>query len=607
MFKKIKKKILPLLAIGAIASSLLVPLGVYAYTGGLLNGITPTVVSGSVSYPVRLTDNVYSSPTGFYSEFNIPAIVRFELGGVYVIDKIVLKWYNAGSTFKFYDSYGNLLRSYSSSEIATGAYANNSTPPTIKDIPDISGVKRIEIVHADTSKPGQIYEFDVLVASDTTPPAVPTGLTVTGDDGSASLDWNENTELDLRGYNVYQSTDNVNFTKITASPITTSKYTVTGLMNGTTYYFAVTAVDTSGNESARSSSVSVTPVADTTPPGDVTNLKASATDTTVDLTFTNPAEADFAGTKLYLNGVLKAILDKTKTSYTFTNLEPNTTYTIKVTAFDTSGNESNGITTTVKTKIPLAEDVTDLSADAKYDRVKLSWTNPDSEFFSHVKIYRKKVEQKSFWDQLFGATAVSAATTSDGYTPMFETNGTYWTDLTVTPETTYSYKVTSVNIEGNESQGVTIETTTLSEPVPVLTGVATTQNENGDYVVTWTSPIKGTVKVLIGGKEYTVVDAASQQVMIPKEDMKTDFFGGYDAKLVPVGEFGTEGQAVQVPAVQGKTIEFPILFDDFMKTVVNILSWAAPLILVSLVFIFWRPFIAFLRKTIFVKGGRMKS
>ncbi|MED0686597.1 fibronectin type III domain-containing protein [Anoxybacillus ayderensis] len=341
---------------------------------------------------------------------------------------------------------------------------------------------------------------------------------------------------------------------------------------------------------------SIFPKGDVFPPNEV-DLEIFVDEKDIYLKLVPPSDDDFAGTKIYLNGVLKATLDKNKTSYSFTDLTPNTEYTIKVTTFDESGNESDGVTTTVKTKIPIVNNVTDLKADAKYDRVKLSWTRPDSEFFSHVKIYRKKVEQKSFWDQLFGATAVSAATTSDGYTPMFETNGTYWTDLTVTPETTYSYKVTSVNIEGNESQGVTIETTTPSEPVPVLTGVATTQNEDGDYVVTWTSPTKGTVKLLIEGREYAQVDAATKQIIVRKEDMKTDFFGAYAATLIPIGEYGTKGQAVNVPSLGGK-IDFPLSFQDFMETVVSILAWVAPFIILSLVFIFWRPIFNFIKKAI---------
>ena len=41
---------------------------------------------------------------------------------------------------------------------------------------------------------------------DITPPANPTGLTATGGNGQVALDWANNTETDLAGYNVYRST-----------------------------------------------------------------------------------------------------------------------------------------------------------------------------------------------------------------------------------------------------------------------------------------------------------------------------------------------------------------------------------------------------------------
>jgi Fibronectin type III domain len=341
----------------------------------------------------------------------------------------------------------------------------------------------------------------------------------------------------------------------------------------------------------------------------VNNLTVTKiTDSSVALHWDNPSSENFIGVELYKNGKMISSLSKEKTEYQITGLESNTEYTFEIYAVYTPGIRSVAVLKTVKTleEIPIVE-IINLKADAKYDRVKLSWTLPESEFFSHVNIYRKKVEEKSFFYRLFGASSVSATTTSDGYTPMFETNGTYWTDLTVDPETTYSYKVTSENIEGKESNGVTIEVTTPSEPLPTMDGVSTTQNESGDYVVTWTSPTIGRVKVLINGKEYATVDAATQKIVIPKEDMRLNFFGGYDAKLVPISERGTEGKPVQVPVVGETKVDLPFSFDEFMQTVISILAWAAPFILLSLVLIFWRPFIEFLRKTILAKGGRVKQ
>ena len=50
------------------------------------------------------------------------------------------------------------------------------------------------------------------------------------------------------------------FTKVNASPTTATAWAVTDLTNGQRYYFALTATDTSGNESDKS-----TPVVETTP------------------------------------------------------------------------------------------------------------------------------------------------------------------------------------------------------------------------------------------------------------------------------------------------------------------------------------------------------
>ena len=91
---------------------------------------------------------------------------------------------------------------------------------------------------------------------DTTAPSTPTGLAATAGNAQVALKWNASTDPDdaVASYNVYR-----NGVKV-ASPTTTS-YTQTGLTNGTTYSYQVSAVDTHGNESALSSSVTATPQA----------------------------------------------------------------------------------------------------------------------------------------------------------------------------------------------------------------------------------------------------------------------------------------------------------------------------------------------------------
>ena len=75
---------------------------------------------------------------------------------------------------------------------------------------------------------------------------------------SVTLTWNPNTEPDLASYNVYFGTASANYTnKTTAGNSTTNL--VQGLVRGVKYYFAVTAVNTSGAESDFSNEISYTP------------------------------------------------------------------------------------------------------------------------------------------------------------------------------------------------------------------------------------------------------------------------------------------------------------------------------------------------------------
>jgi GH35 family endo-1,4-beta-xylanase len=98
------------------------------------------------------------------------------------------------------------------------------------------------------------------------PPAAPTGLTATDGDNLVWLDWNDNSESDLAGYNVYRSTTSGSgYSQLNGSLVTDSNYTDTMVSNDVTYYYVVTAVDANDNESVYSSEVSATPGYQTCP------------------------------------------------------------------------------------------------------------------------------------------------------------------------------------------------------------------------------------------------------------------------------------------------------------------------------------------------------
>jgi hypothetical protein len=73
---------------------------------------------------------------------------------------------------------------------------------------------------------------------------------------SIQLNWQENTEPDLQGYNVYYGTDSRAYGPPVSVTAQTS-YLLSGLAEATIYYIAISATDNSGNESGYSSEVSI--------------------------------------------------------------------------------------------------------------------------------------------------------------------------------------------------------------------------------------------------------------------------------------------------------------------------------------------------------------
>ena len=187
--------------------------------------------------------------------------------------------------------------------------------------------------------------------ADTTPPAVPTGLSATPGDGQVSLDWADNAEPDLAGYQVHRGTNSGGPYSQLASIGTLSEYTDTGLTNGSTYYYVVTAEDGSGNRSADSDQASATPTepappADTTPLAVPAGLSATPADGQVHLDWADNTEPDLVGYNVHRSTISSAGSSSLVAShvslsaYTDTGLTNGTTYYYTVTAVDGSGNQS---------------------------------------------------------------------------------------------------------------------------------------------------------------------------------------------------------------------------------------------------------------------------
>ncbi len=70
---------------------------------------------------------------------------------------------------------------------------------------------------------------------------------------SVQLSWSASTSPNVAAYNIYRGTSSAGpFEKITPAPVSDTTYSDTTVVAGGTYYYAVTSVDSSGQESAYS-------------------------------------------------------------------------------------------------------------------------------------------------------------------------------------------------------------------------------------------------------------------------------------------------------------------------------------------------------------------
>ncbi len=223
------------------------------------------------------------------------------------------------------------------------------TPATPE--PYISDGGNIRVLFTDTTpikkEKKDTLTLDLLYADivagppDTESPAAPTGLTATAGDTLVNLDWTDNTEPDLDGYYVYRSQAGGPYDLITANPLSLSEYQDTGLANGVTYHYTVSAVDVSGNESEPSADASATPVDQ--PPSAPTGLSATPGNGQVSLDWNDNAESDILGYNVYRSEIssrpytlLNTAGPVVDSSFVDSAVTNGTTYYYVVTAVDAS-------------------------------------------------------------------------------------------------------------------------------------------------------------------------------------------------------------------------------------------------------------------------------
>jgi fibronectin type 3 domain-containing protein len=242
-------------------------------------------------------------------------------------------WNNTAKQLTVTNANGNTVTCYGFGNPAnglgqytTGTFTANATTQTFAIIGVNYGYPRINSIQVrDTTGGGS-------------PPPTPTGLSATAGNAQVSLSWTASSGA--TSYNVKRATVNGGPYTTVASPTTTS-YTDTGLNNGTTYYYVVSAVNGSG-DSANSSQVSATPTAGSPPPIP-TGLTATAGNAQVALSWNASTGATSYNIKRSntSGGPFTTIASPTTTSHTDTGLNNGTTYYYVVSAVNAAGESAN--------------------------------------------------------------------------------------------------------------------------------------------------------------------------------------------------------------------------------------------------------------------------
>jgi chitodextrinase len=323
--------------------------------------------------------------------------------------------------------------------------------------------------------------------SDDEPFAAVTGLDATVGNGQITLTWTDPADDALASIEITFKSEAGNSTQPIVVDKAIQTRTVLGLTNGIEYTFTVVAVDTSGNKSA-GKTVKATPdegaINDETPPAEVTVLTPAAGNGQVTLTWTDPADEDLAYIEITFgptagNSTQSTTVPTAVQTRTVTGLANGTEYTFTVRAVDTTGNRSEGATTTATPQdITAPADVTGLAATAGFEQITLSWTDPADPDFDHVEI--------TFSPEAPDVTQpISISKGAERGTVKGLENGTG-----------YTFTVKAVDDSGNSSNGVDTgdpiapdEDAIIDTAPPAdVAGLAVAEAENGQVILTWTDP-----------------------------------------------------------------------------------------------------------------------
>ena len=427
------------------------------------------------------------------------------------LEGLFISHFGWGSLVKFYDDKNVAFYTYQKGYTGTGACVSETIP--------LNYTKKIsKITITGFNGQNNICEFDFFVKTSAEPV---TYLTATSDFDSIKANWKNQSVWD--SVKLYLNDQHVQTLK---TPI--DEFVIENLKANTDYKIGITSVTKIGTELVESTltekTIKTTSVPDLANEIKIDDIAATSAKYTIDYGLFKKKPVAIV---VYKDGSWLARV--TSDNFPVSGLSGETKYTYTFVADYGNDNLSNKKDISFTTKEGNRE-VTNLTATSTQSDVNLKWSMPHYKTLDFARIYRQK-DDAGFFALMFSSNGT--------YEPLFETNGTTFKDLTVKADTEYKYKVTTVSTSNDESSGETISIKTKKISA---SGGGTDIDENGDYVITWTSPTTGKMKVLVGGKEYAIVPASDKKIVIPKDNMVFNIIGTPDVKLIPIDENGNEGE-----------------------------------------------------------------
>ncbi len=416
------------------------------------------------------------------------------------------------SEYRVYRATSSGAYDYSTPLLTVAAI--NTDTYSAQDTTAATGITYYYVVRAWTglAESADSNEASATAIDDLAPPAI---TTLTAQDtpndngGSIDLDWTGYAAPpDVDHYNIYRSTLPITtvagLTPIAAvsNPAATS-YTDATTTDGVDYYYAVTPVDTGGNEDTTVTGTGPVQSVNNLIPGPITTLVAQDTPNddggSIDLdwsAYSAPPDTDhynvYRATSSFTNvgsaTLVGTVNDPATKAYADATTTDGVDYWYAVTAVDTAGNEDPNVTPAGPVQslndLPPPAITVLVAQDTPGDTggsIDLDWSaySPPADT-DHYNIYRST----SSFTNVGSATLLG--TVSDPGTKTY-------TDATTTDGVDYYYAVTGVDVVGNEDPNVTpagpVQSRDNIPPLPITTLVAqdTPNDDGGSIDLDWSA------------------------------------------------------------------------------------------------------------------------